>query len=237
MNSGQTKDAVFEALFRQAVIDDYLDEIAAIPAGAELSRAYPFAAAFELRMKRLFTQERCRETIVFAARFARQAAVVFAVLATALFGALLTNSEVRATVKALILEKHKFYTSFVFSGDTAESSVLKDLYPAYVPDGYHETGDTTTYGDLVRMVFAHENGDYISFVYYLSGSAQAYAESEHHRIEEGLINGHTAVIVEAMDSRSCNGVVYFDDGHVIDIYGWLPIEELIRMAESVYERQ
>jgi len=58
MNKNQIDDIMFEAILRQAVIDDYADEIDSIPPNEELAVLYPLSSSFELRMKKLFTHER-----------------------------------------------------------------------------------------------------------------------------------------------------------------------------------
>jgi len=47
-------DNVFEALFRQAVIDNFLEEIDSLPPDEELSKIYIFSPEHEARMQRLF---------------------------------------------------------------------------------------------------------------------------------------------------------------------------------------
>jgi hypothetical protein len=58
MNKDRVNDEVFEALFRQAVIDDFNEEIDSIPTNEDLAKIYSFSPEFEIRMKKLFIKDR-----------------------------------------------------------------------------------------------------------------------------------------------------------------------------------
>lgn len=60
MNKDQMNDLIFEALFHQAVIDNFNEEIDSIPINEQLSKIYSFSPGFEMRMKKLFTKDRRR---------------------------------------------------------------------------------------------------------------------------------------------------------------------------------
>jgi hypothetical protein len=57
LNKNQVNDVVFEALFRQAVIDDFNDEINSIPSNEQMTKLYSFSPEFEIKMKRLFIKD------------------------------------------------------------------------------------------------------------------------------------------------------------------------------------
>lgn len=63
MNKAQMDDVVFEALFRQAVIDDFNEEIAPISANEQLANIFTFSPEFEMRMKKLFKKDRRRSLL------------------------------------------------------------------------------------------------------------------------------------------------------------------------------
>ncbi len=52
MNKNQVSDTVFEALFRQAIIDDFNEEMDSIPTNEQLARIYSFSSKFEMRIKK-----------------------------------------------------------------------------------------------------------------------------------------------------------------------------------------
>ena len=61
MNKNPISDTVFEALFRQVVIDDYIDEVESAPSREELAKLYPISPEFDLRMKKLFDRVRRKD--------------------------------------------------------------------------------------------------------------------------------------------------------------------------------
>ncbi|MCL2517190.1 MAG: hypothetical protein FWF15_01380 [Oscillospiraceae bacterium] len=104
MDNSKNNDPVFEALFKQAVIDDYTDEIDSIPSNDELVKKYPFTPQFNVRMKKLFARVRRKEILNKVIKFSQRAAVIFLFFTTFLFGLLLINPEVRATVGNVFVE-------------------------------------------------------------------------------------------------------------------------------------
>ncbi|MGJ0847299.1 hypothetical protein ACR77J_11465 [Tissierella praeacuta] len=52
MNKNQVSDTVFEALFRQAIIDDFNEEMDSIPTNEQLARIYSFSSKFEMHIKK-----------------------------------------------------------------------------------------------------------------------------------------------------------------------------------------
>lgn len=61
MNKDQVNDVIFEALFRQAVIDDFNEKIDSIPTNEQLAEIYSFSWEFEMRMKKLFVKDHRRK--------------------------------------------------------------------------------------------------------------------------------------------------------------------------------
>jgi len=61
MNKRKVNDMVFEALFRQAVVDDFNEQIDSIPPKEQLAKIYSFSPEFEVRMKKLFAKNRRKD--------------------------------------------------------------------------------------------------------------------------------------------------------------------------------
>ena len=51
----KSDEPAFETLFRQAVIDSFVEEIKAIPSDEELKKIYSFSPQFERRMEKLLS--------------------------------------------------------------------------------------------------------------------------------------------------------------------------------------
>jgi len=117
MNKDQVNDVVFEALFRQAVIDDFNEEIDSIPTNEQLAKIYSFSSEFEIRMKKLFIKDRRSSLLKNTMLYSRRVASVLIIVLGLLFGTLLFNTEVRAAVGRVLVEWYEKFTSFTFSDD------------------------------------------------------------------------------------------------------------------------
>ena len=98
MNKLYISDNLFEALFRQVVIDNFNRELAKIPSEEELSKSITFSAQHELRMKKLFIYINRKYWIKSALKQAKKIAVITILTIFILFGALMTMPNVRASV-------------------------------------------------------------------------------------------------------------------------------------------
>ena len=117
MNKDQVNDVVFEALFRQAVIDDFNKEIDSIPTNEQLAKIYSFSPEFEIRMKKLFIKDHRRSLLKNTMLYSRRVASVLIIVLGLLFGTLLFNTEVRAAVGKVFVEWYERFTSFTFKDD------------------------------------------------------------------------------------------------------------------------
>jgi len=185
-------------------------------------------------MKSLFVRERYKGALIIISKFTWRAAVIIITTATILFGTLLFNSEVRAAVRKVIVEWYEHFTSFTFKDDISNNN-FKYLYPGYLPDGYSE--DTVIdLGNIVRIIFMNDVGDEIRFSYKPdSFNSNISVDNENHLIEEILLNGNIAFIIISLDKDFDNGVILNTDGYVIELWGMMAIDNLILIADSIFE--
>jgi hypothetical protein len=235
VNSKKADDSIFEALFRQAVIDDYIEEIDSIPSNDELAEKYPLTPQFDMRMKKLFLRVRRKEIFRKIVKYTQRAAMVFLLVSTLLFGLLLINPEVRAVVGNVIVEWFENFTSITFSGTepNAENAEEKNIRPSYLPDGYAMTSSVDLL-NVMLIIYSDESGNEISFTFRSGDNATNISiGNTHHIIENTTIHGTGAFLAIATHEDSANGVIFVFENSVIDIWGRVHIDELIRMAESV----
>ena len=233
MNTDQVNDSVFEALFCQAVIDNYIEEINAIPSNEELSKIYTFSPKFELRMKKLFAREERRERFIIIAKYAKRVAAVFVIGIMVLFGTLLFNPEVRAAVQKVIIQWYEQFTSFTFTNGLSSDADTNMLYTGYLPDVFkkHETGDLNT---MTYVIFLNSVDDEIRIKYSQADNINLSVDNENHLVEEYTVNGRQAFAVTAISDKFENGVIFDSHGFVIEIWSSLSIDELMKMAEATY---
>jgi len=234
VNINQINDTVFEALFRQAVIDNFYEEIDSIPSNKQLSMMYSFSIGFEARMRKLFSRELRRNSFKNAMFYSRKIASILIIVLGLLFGALLFNNEVRAAVRKVLVEWYDKFTSFTLKDDDVVSE-KKDWMLNYLPEGY-SMKNYEVLSHITNMEFVNNQGNKIRFSYCLDeGITNISIDNENHEIFECEIMNNEAYCIIAIDDKFDNGVIWYMKGHVFDLWGKIPIDELKKIAESISE--
>jgi hypothetical protein len=238
MDNEQLTDSLFEALFRQAVIDDYVAEIDGIPPNEELAKIYSFSPEFELRMKKVFARYRRKEIFVRITKYIKRVAVVFLLASTVLFGILLINPEVRAAVGKVVVEWFEKFTSITFSGEEMETNEdMGRLRTEYMPDGYFQSS-IEYFGNRTQVIFSNDSSAEIRFIYSPGKNIANFSiDNENHTIENYMIGNASAFIAAALNNDFDNGIIFNVENYDVEIWGKIPVDELIKMAESVIENK
>lgn len=232
----QVNDIIFEALFRQAVIDDFDEKLDSMPTKEQLSKLYSFSPEFEIRMKKLFTKDRRRSFIRTGIFYTRKVASIIIIVLGLIFGTLLFNTEVRATVGKVFVEWYEKFTSFTYR-DEETINEKKDWSLKYLPEGY--VGESyEVLGRITNIEFTNNKGDKIRFSYYSEESITTISvDNENHEIDSYVILGNEAFTATATDNRFDNGIIWNADGHTFNLWGKIPIAELKKIAESMSENK
>jgi hypothetical protein len=220
----------FEAVFKQAVIDDFNREVEEVFA-SEAPDITP-SARHERRMKALFAKERRRKRIRRVAAGARRFSTVAAVLVIALNLALICVPAVRAAIGAVFVDWFDTHTKFT-GGDAPDT--VKRWEPTMLPDGFTETERYDFDEEMVSFItYADANGEVLRFKRIpTSGSISVNNEGvTYGQVSDGGIVYHT---FDAVSSDIVSSVVWDSDGYLFCINGRLPIEELLAVARSVKE--
>jgi len=220
---------LFEALLRQAVIDNYEEELAMISAEVELSNLHSFSNRHIEGINRLFDQAKKRERLKAAAKWARRSVAVFIVGTMVLFGALMTVPQVRATVATVIIEWVEQFTKFTSSQDSSQG--FQEWEPAYVPEGFIED---ERYGDFGRLTIWYSDfeGSAISFTYIKQGDSIS-VDNEGRDFFEIEAAGITYCIFESKDLNKGTSIIWDNYGYRFSIEGQSPVSELLKIAKSV----
>ena len=196
-------DPVFEALFRQAVIDNYTDEINSIPPKEVLAEYIFFSPGFELRMKKLFAHYHRKAVKQAFIKYTKTAALILAISFSFLFALLLTNPDVRATVGNVIVEWFEQFTSITFTSPETGGEIINgeviELRPYYLPEGYIMYSVERLW-NVTSIVFSNDERDKIHFIYRPGYNASNFSiDNEHHIIEQRILGGYEAFISKATD--------------------------------------
>lgn len=233
MDAKQIDDHVFEALFRQAIIDDYTEEIESTPPNEKLREMLSFSAEFELKMKRLLVREQRKETLSKVLKFTKRVAAVFIIVTSISFCMLLFNYEVRAAVKNTVIEWYDKFTTFIFQGEKSNSGQHKEWRPQYIPAGYLEI-TVEKIGKATDIEYTSDEGNVIHFSYRpKENDTTINVDNENHTIESRTINGYETYIIEAIIDDFENGIIWSTDDYTFNIWSVLPVEELIKVAQSI----
>lgn len=236
MGKNQMNDIVFEALFRQAVIDDFNEEINSIQSNEELSKIYSFSTEFETRMKRLLTKVRRKDHFKKIMYYSRKVASIVIIVLGLLFSSLLLNTEVRATVGKVLVEWYEKFTTFSFRDDVVIDE-NKNWILGYIPEGYVQK----TYevlGRIKNIEYVNIQGDKIRFTYVPDNSiTNISVDNENHEIDTFILLGNKAYSIIATNNEFDNGIIWNMEGYTFDLWSKLPIDELKRVAESIVENK
>ena len=236
MNKNQVNDVVFEALFRQAVIDDFNDEINSIPSNEQMTKLYSFSPEFEIKMKRLFIKDSRKDLAKTILLYSKRVASILIIVLGLLFSTLLFNTEVRAAVGKVLVEWYEKFTSFTFE-DNKVIGEKKEWTLGYLPEGYVQE-NYEVLGRITSTEFTNNQGEKIRFSYVPEGSVTNISvDNENHEIGSCVILGNEEFSIIALDDKFDNGVIWNMDGHTFDLWGKIPMDELKKVAESILENK
>ena len=221
-------------MFRQAIIDDYNEEIDSIPSNDKLMEKLSFSPEFEIRMNKLFTKERRRELFNRVLFYSKQIAAMFILTIAVVFSLLLINPEVRAAVKSTVIEWRDKFTSIIFqSSKSSNMSDDKEWQFEYLPFGYQED-KIENFGIITNIEYVNEQDQIIYFSYRPDGvNSNISIDNENHKIETIMINGVSAYIAKATDDDYENGIIWSMEGYSFSLWSQLQMEELIKIVESI----
>lgn len=229
-------DMVFETLFRQAVIDDFNEEINSIQSNEELSKTYSFSTEFETRMKRLLIKDRRKDYVKKTMYYSRKVALIIIIVLGLLFGSLLLSTEVRATVGKVLVEWYERFTTFSFRDDEVIDG-NKDWILGYIPEGYVQN-NYEVLGRIKNIEFENNQGDKIRFSYVPDNSiTNISVDNENHKIDSFVVEENKAYSIIATNNDFDNGIIWNMEGYTFDLWSKLSIDELKRVAESIVENK
>ena len=221
------KNHLSETIFRQAIIDNLERDIAETCKQPDIE----VSERQERRMKKLFAKERRRKRGIavrlWAKRLIAAAALIFAVFG----GALLTASQVRATVADVFVKWFNNFTQFGQNASTTDEVFIPDWHPTKLPEGFSEIRKSQIW-EIITILYVNEQSVYLKFQCVPNGGSLSvnnenavYAQILH----EGIVY-HTFT---ADSSEHQSAVVWDTDGLIFTISANLPIEQILDIAWSV----
>ena len=227
MSTYKINDKIFDALFRQAVIESVEREVMELPPEAELSDV-TFSQRHERRMEKLFASSLRKNRIVTALKFARRAAAVILIVATLLFGALMTSQEVRATVVNTIVQWFEQFALFQ-SEQVDEPTAI--MLPSYVPEGFVEV-ERVEMEHSIFILFENEHNDMIFFIAQPVAGLLA-VDHEQRGYELMVVNGFNFHVFSSAEYRYENTIIWEYSGNRYSIFTSISMDIAIKIALSI----
>jgi len=211
-------EAVLDAIIKYAVTESVELRIADIRAD---NTAHVFSKRHMRRMNTLFKRIGRRVSV-------RVITVAAAILLVMMNSALLSDYAVRGAVGGAVVtwfEKH-----VKFSGDEVSIAILWE--PAYVPDGYIEVYRNQQDEGISMMLYADADDNILQFLYDGDDNSLSVNNEmvEYGQVMKNEIVYHTFT---AASDEYASSVVWDMSERRFCVAGMLPIEELLKIAQSV----
>ena len=152
-----------------------------------------------------------------------------------LFGALMFNDDIRASVVRVITEWFEQFTRFTFTGNNSNEYIEIDLssewLPTYLPEGFVET-DYFQAGSMKIIDFANQDG--IEITFWQSSSPATVETDNEYRVHQTFT--HDGVVYHAFISDNeddMTTIIWERDGFAFFINSTLDYQKLLEMAFSV----
>jgi len=228
MNNNYVKDSVFDALFNQAIIDNFYDDLDSFKQETELSVPYTFSPEHEKRMSVLFSGEKRKKRFNTVLTWSKRIAAAFVITLAVLFSGLMFVPEVRATIIDIALE---WYEGYVRLPTGSGEGKISQLESAYIPDGFWEDYRNETH-EGTTIIYNNKNSNIILFHISLT-SSHLSVNTDGVTYETIQNESRMYHVFTAYKSGSRNTVIWEYDGNRYYISSIISIDELLLMAASV----
>ena len=220
--------------FKAALQEACFMELEDIPSEEELStdETLTFSPAFERKMKKII--RRANHPIRY--RVAQAAACIL--LAALLSGCavLAISPEARSAFVGWIREVNETWFVYRFEGESNDVTSETQYRPTWLPEGYSQSLVRES-EDVVNVLYASDAGPMVIFAYSNSASSLNLIPQGEIEFFQVMVNDTPADFYLDNDTTEANCLVWESPEN--DLIYWitanLPMDDLIRIAESVQE--
>ena len=221
----------FDQLFSKALEESIDAELERLPSDKELKILFPIPKKHVKQALRRLKAKKYRRPLALV--YFQRVGVIFLAVSTILFGVLLFDDSVRASVsKAIINIREQFFEiSFIDEDSNKNETVdVNSLKIGYIPEGF-ELKKKTVFDGYQEFHYSDEKDNPI-FIKMTNSKNKNMIDNENISIEYMEINGYEACIVSSLDSVST--VLIMGNGSIqIDISAGLEKEEVIKIAKNI----
>ena len=228
MTSSNVTDNIFDALFKQAIIDNFNDELDSYVPDSESIKQYMFTPEHERRIRALFAKEERKESLRNVMIWSKKIAAVLIIAISILFGSLMLVPEVRAVINETVIE---WFDQFVRFSSNATDEEKTNLEPSYIPDGFEEDyRDGNEY--ITIIIYTNQDGVRIFFESQ-TVDAQLSVDNEGYEYEIkqfGTIDYH---IFTAVVNDKENSIIWERSGQRYHLSSVVSVDQLLEIAFSI----
>ena len=228
MSNSQANESIFEALFTQAVIDNFDEYLESLSQDDKLSSHCIFSADHEKRMSTLFAREKRKINITAASKWVKRVAAVIFIAVSILFGSLMFVPEVRATVIDTVVEWFDQFTRFTSRSTEATKS---NLEPTFIPEGFIEEYRYKTDFQTI-ILYINNYGIEIDFMS-TPINAQHSVDNEGYEYEVVRYNTIDYHIFTSIDLEKVNFIIWEEEGARFQVGSTISMDILFVIALSV----
>ena len=226
-----TKEKIFDLILADALKESMKKEFEEIDK-LTAEETHEFSPQFEKKMRKLINSIGRKDRIKKFKRFAAKSVVVLSIVFTLIFGGLLTQPEVFASVQNVFRSVFDKYDKYEYVGEEVTFDNFNDgIRLEYVPDGYCLSEGL--YSSFNVTLFYTNNTDEITFEYAIANGLVSYYDNEHNSYETINLNGIEYQYYESSDVDFDNKLIWYENGYMFGIYAHFPKEELVKIAENL----
>lgn len=234
-------------MIKRKITDDKLDELLYqyMPLAEEkwmealerrvAEEEYVPSGRFQEKRKSLIEKGACMEKRKKRIRIAKRIAAVFLIMVSVSFAACMSVDATREDFIRFIRRLHSDWTEYRYDLEEGTETEFKLIEPAYLPEGYREY-DREDMGDVVYIYYQNEKGVNEEIIYEESTAEGLTVglDTEGAVIKTKEINGEN---VEYFENKGMGYVYWTDADTYYNILGYVEVDELLKMADSVISNQ
>jgi hypothetical protein len=222
-------EEMFDAMIRIAGREAMRQDAESFPPEDELE--ITFTSKFDRRMKRL-TEKYHRKSNRYFTKFMRFATACIAVATLLFTSAFAFVPSFRESVIKTVVEWTGISARFTFNDKEDTSNNSDGIRPTYIPEGFTEV-DYWEGKATIEIIYANVDGKEISYWRGSAEGAKVSLDSEHGVYSKRIIRGFDAHVLTSNSEDYPSYIVFNDVLHAYTLSGYIAVEELVRIAETI----
>ncbi len=225
------KEQIFDIVLKEALRESMEREFKEIDEMV-IDEPHEFSPQFEKKMKKLINSIGRKDRIKKYKRIAVRTIVSVAAAFGLIFGGLLTQPEVFASVQNVFRSVFDTHDRYEYVGEELTTENFdNNIRLGYVPDGYYLSEG---YYSPVAVTLVYTNKlNEITFEYGIAESSVSSYDNENNSYVSFYSNGIEYYYYESSDTDFDDKVIWYERGYKFGIYAHLSKDELVNIAENI----